>query len=526
MTGITGRARNGLIAFVATLLVAACGGGGSSIADGGIRGTGKSVGPVSGFGSVIVNGVRYDTDQAQFIVDDDELAVQDDLSEGMLVIVDVSEGDDDRAERVRYSDDLRGPVTGTFDPLSNRLEVLGQTVRFDGATVFRGLAQANPPSGQAYVSVSGWYLDSGEFLASYVRFRSVFDAQTDDVKVSGKIDGFNGDDISFQIGSLRVVYNLADEIEMDDDRDNLIPQEDEGAFVEVEGFLDGTGALVADEIEEDDLDRRLGDIDGIGIRILGSITSGISRTPSGTFEINGITVRANPATELVGGSTNDLTQGTRVLIEGVGNTQSLVVAKRIEFREADAEVEASIQDVTPSVDNPDREGWLLVGGVRVQVTLQTILVDDDEDDDSRKLNFGGLRDGDFVEVTGIPSADENGAYLEAVKLERDDDEEDDFELKGRVTAVDGPAASFTVLGVTMTTDGGTSYDDGLVDFDSIKTDQRLEIDYDIVGGVLVAREIERDEDDADDLDDNEDDDNDIGDDDADDEGDDDEGDED
>ena len=46
--------------------LAACGGGADSgsgigVADGGIRGTGSSVGPVSGFGSVFVNGVRFDT---------------------------------------------------------------------------------------------------------------------------------------------------------------------------------------------------------------------------------------------------------------------------------------------------------------------------------------------------------------------------------------------------------------------------------------------------------------------------------
>ena len=44
--------------------ISACGGagGGLDVADGGIRGTGSSVGPVSGFGSVFVNGVEFSTD--------------------------------------------------------------------------------------------------------------------------------------------------------------------------------------------------------------------------------------------------------------------------------------------------------------------------------------------------------------------------------------------------------------------------------------------------------------------------------
>src|SRR5690554_3125170 len=58
-----------LLKFIAIPLalgiLSACGGGGGGsigIADGGIRGTGSSVGPVSGFGSVFVNGVKFETD--------------------------------------------------------------------------------------------------------------------------------------------------------------------------------------------------------------------------------------------------------------------------------------------------------------------------------------------------------------------------------------------------------------------------------------------------------------------------------
>ena len=50
---------------IALGVLSACGGGGGGgvgVADGGIRGTGSSVGPVSGFGSVFVNGVKFETD--------------------------------------------------------------------------------------------------------------------------------------------------------------------------------------------------------------------------------------------------------------------------------------------------------------------------------------------------------------------------------------------------------------------------------------------------------------------------------
>ena len=70
--------KNRLIAVLtaAALFLAACGGSGSDSepaptpdpddGTGGITGTGVAVGPITGFGSVIVNGVTYDTDAAEF----------------------------------------------------------------------------------------------------------------------------------------------------------------------------------------------------------------------------------------------------------------------------------------------------------------------------------------------------------------------------------------------------------------------------------------------------------------------------
>ena len=78
---------------VAFGVISACGGGGSGggldVADGGIRGTGSSVGPVSGFGSVFVNGVRFDTrDLNGFVSSDDGIDIETQLSEGMILRVD------------------------------------------------------------------------------------------------------------------------------------------------------------------------------------------------------------------------------------------------------------------------------------------------------------------------------------------------------------------------------------------------------------------------------------------------------
>ena len=127
----------------ATVLVTACGGGGSGGVDTG--GTGAplsfSKGPISGFGSVIVNAVRYD-DRFATIVDADGNAVRrDDLKLGMVAEIDgdaivagsAGATSTARASRIRIASEIVGPVQGVS---GQTLTVLGQQVRVDAAPAF------------------------------------------------------------------------------------------------------------------------------------------------------------------------------------------------------------------------------------------------------------------------------------------------------------------------------------------------------------------------------------------------------
>ena len=107
----------GLVAGTVTFgVISACGGAGGGsvdIADGGIRGTGSSVGPVSGFGSVFVNGVEFITRGIvnQEVESNDGIEFETDLSEGMILRV---EGEwryngTGTAKNLGYDDTLRGP---------------------------------------------------------------------------------------------------------------------------------------------------------------------------------------------------------------------------------------------------------------------------------------------------------------------------------------------------------------------------------------------------------------------------------
>lgn len=123
-------------ALAALVLLVACGGGVGS------GGTGTyASGTISGFGSIIVNEVRYDDSAATVIDDDDGARSNAELRLGMRVEIDAgaiaSDADGRRAAatRIRFGSELVGPIEA-IDTSTMRLTVLGQTVLISDETVF------------------------------------------------------------------------------------------------------------------------------------------------------------------------------------------------------------------------------------------------------------------------------------------------------------------------------------------------------------------------------------------------------
>jgi len=129
--------------FLAVVLVlVGCGGGsglvagiGGGVGSGGTGAPASSVGAISGFGSIVVNGVRWETDAARLV-----LADADGLKLGMTVRV-VGELDAElavgRATEVTSAAELRGMATA-IDAGAGRFSVLGIQVSADEGTVYAG----------------------------------------------------------------------------------------------------------------------------------------------------------------------------------------------------------------------------------------------------------------------------------------------------------------------------------------------------------------------------------------------------
>ena len=138
--------RAGLAAVLSgLLLVTACGGGGSGTAGTSDTNTGTATtaaftqGTITGFGSVIVNGVRFDDSSATVTDDSGTKQALSALRLGMRVEVDSGAVDSStataRAHAVRFGAEVTGPVEAV-DTTAGTLTVLGQGVDVTTSTVF------------------------------------------------------------------------------------------------------------------------------------------------------------------------------------------------------------------------------------------------------------------------------------------------------------------------------------------------------------------------------------------------------
>ena len=121
--------------FAAAVLLA-CGGGV------GVGGTGSfASGPISGFASVIVNGVEFDDSAARVEDEDGALSASSALRLGMTTEIDSgpiggpSSAPTAAASRIRFASELAAPAT-RIDLAARTLVLAGQTVALNAATVF------------------------------------------------------------------------------------------------------------------------------------------------------------------------------------------------------------------------------------------------------------------------------------------------------------------------------------------------------------------------------------------------------
>ncbi len=313
--------RRQAVAVLSTLmlaLVAACGGGGDDPA-GSATATSYSQGTISGFGSVIVNGVRWDDSGASVSDDDGNRRSSDDLKLGMVVEVDgasVDRGSNTgRALAIRYGSELKGPV-GSVDAAAGALVVLGQAVQVTATTVFEagisgGLAGI---AAGAVVEVHGLYdAASGRTVATRIELED----SASDYRLRGAISALDTGAKTFRIGTERISYASAGDLPRslaDGQQVKLRLQTTQVA-----------GAWVATRVrslQHSYDDRAETEVEGV-------ITAWTSAT---AFEINGLQVDATNAVFREGEA--GVVLGARVEVEGAV-VNGVLVARKVHLEDSD-----------------------------------------------------------------------------------------------------------------------------------------------------------------------------------------------
>jgi hypothetical protein len=408
-----------------------CGGGGDSEAGGGIGGTGlyaSSVGTVTEFGSVVVNGVTYETRDARVIVENDprgtgDEAVIQNLAVGMVVRVEGWLNDDGsaRAEQVFFSAHLQGPVESikTLDSRTKQVVILGQPVVIDDRTLFRNTATLAISKGMV-LEVSGYVDENEVILATFVGKIADSLPPGGPVKIKGEVQDLDTGAKTFRIGFLTIDYAGATRFPPA----GLEP----GQFLEVRGRLQAPGLLAADRL---DLAEDIGsgafetiDLEGIVAQI----------SSPAEFRVGRRIILTNPDTSWTNLQPEDLTPGTRVIIRGV-LLDGAILAREIRLFEK-VKIRSNVSAV---ILNENRLVLTGFDGVRVAVTADTRI-------QGRAASLEEIQPGDHLKVFGRTSPDKTVLASKVLVLPSAD-----------IVEIAGPLEPFTppnivILGVWINTD--------------------------------------------------------------------------
>lgn len=406
---------------------------------GGIGRNGVAVGPIATFGSIVVNGVKYETNAATFMVND-VAGTQDDLKVGQVVSVlgtIDSNGTTGTATDVSFDDSVKGPVE-SIDLASSRLVVLGQIVLVSPDTSFDDSFSPVSLDGISVgqiVEVSGQFNANGNIVATRIEPKPAGTA----FEVHGTVAGLDAPNLRFNLNGLVVDYSSAT---LDNFNSGQIA---DGDFVEAKGTsLSVAGELLATEVE---LESVLpGGDDGDHVEIEGFITRFVS---SQDFDVAGVPVTTNGSTTFVGGVAADLGPNVKVEAEGDLDANGVIVADKIDIRRS-----KSVRLVANADSIDTANSALVILGITVNVDALTRL-EDKSSADIDPLTLADVNAGDYLEIRGSEFPAGSGTILATI-FEREDPDTEAI-LQGLVETVANP--SYTILGVTIETNASTIFRD-------------------------------------------------------------------
>lgn len=400
--GITRRA--GLLTLLGSALaLAGCGGGGSDVAGLSSGGTGSfSVGPITGFGSIIVNGVRFDDFTA--IVSDDDGGTHDrsELKLGMMVVVTGSTvtrssvaGDSATASTIVFGSELQGPISA-IDTNLQTLTVLGQTVAITGSTIFD---VSTISGGLAALAVNDIVEVHGVVnqVSNTIQATLIEKKSSPDVfKIQGLISNLDAGAMQFDIGAIRISYlsTPVDEVRVTPANGVLVRVRLTAVLPPAAAPAEWTATRIRPPENHANESRDEAEVEG-------SITA---FTSAAQFSINGLAVDASNATFPDGTA---LAPGMRVEVRGRLSAGVLI---------------ADVVEIENETEVDEREFQLTGVMSSLNTTAQTfvlrgVTVDYSGNPEFRAGTVANLADERTVEVRGTVSSDGTRIVATRIKFE-------------------------------------------------------------------------------------------------------------
>ena len=263
---------------------------------GGISGVSIAIGPINTFGSIVVNGVPYDTSATTFTIDG-VAASESDLRVGNIVTLTGTiddNGTTGTAETVISDDSVKGPIE-SIDIAASQLVVLGQTVLVRPETSFDDTLSPASIEGLSVgmiIEVSGQIDANGNVFATRIEPKPV----GTQFEVHGTVSGHDAATLVFSLNNLVVDYSGAT---LSDFPGGVIT---DGDFVEAKGTtLGAAGELIASIVDFED--NTISGAADTHVEIEGFITRFVSATD---FDVTGNPVTTNASTVFEGGVAADL----------------------------------------------------------------------------------------------------------------------------------------------------------------------------------------------------------------------------
>jgi hypothetical protein len=427
-----------LLSIAALAALVACGGGSST---GNVpvlhaATTVATTGTITAFGSVYVNGVRYDVTAAR-LTKNGQAVSQSSLAVGEVAQV---TGQEDTqagtgiADTVEVEDNIVGPiaaiVVNTAAP--DQLTVMGQTVIVNASTSFgSGISPANLTGLKVgdQIEVSGMADATGNLAATRIARASAAEA----LQVVGSVSSLNNTGHTFMINGLTVDFSGAT-------GSGAAPgHPGNGDSVVVSGTAFDSTAIK---------------LTALTVNLLGNPTSGASGgrveqeglittfTSSSSFFIGTTAVMTTGATVFKGGSASSLAANVRVEVGGTLNASGVLVADVVQIKQVAA---IELEGPVTAVDSTNH----LVTVLGVTVTADTTTrFEDRSSANVQTFTLSNVNVGDTVEIRGYENPIGSGK-VQATRLERVPaaNPTGSVMLRGAFTAATAPM--FKILGITV-----------------------------------------------------------------------------